>query len=409
MRKLLPILILALGIGGFAALRASRPAVVPVGTSEKAWRVAVETVEPRSLAPELNLYGRVESPRTARLTAAVEADVVEVAVLEGQTVAAGAPLLRLDDHEVRLVLDQRLSEVANIRSQLDSEARRYRYDRSALVNERNLLQLAKRDVQRAERLVRTQAGSRAKLDEARQSLERQALALQARELAVDEHASRQAGLEARLANARALAARARLDLSRTRLKAPFAGRITAVEVAPGDRVRVGAALVSLYDTSDVEIRAQIPTRHLAVVRDRLAAAEGLNATARVDDRPIKARLERLGGEVARGSGGSDGLFRVTDGSDWLDLGRVVDLRLALPPEPDVVALPYEAIYGTDRVYLVTGGRLRGITVRRVGRWRTANGESRALVRGAELTAGAKVLITQLPNAVDGLKIQIAER
>ena len=92
----LPILILALGVGGFLALWKSRPAAPALTPQEKAWVVAVERVAPGLLAPVLNLYGRVESPHLARIVAAVEGDVLEVPVLEGQTVATGQVLVRLD-------------------------------------------------------------------------------------------------------------------------------------------------------------------------------------------------------------------------------------------------------------------------------------------------------------------------
>ncbi len=408
MRKLLPILFLALGAAGFLALKTSRPQPEPAPVEEKAWPVAVQAIEPRTLSPQLVLYGRVESPRYARLTAALEADVAEVAVLEGERVEAGALLVRLDDREVRLIRAQRRAELDQIRARIANEQRRYRADRTALEHERRLLELARRARERAGRLARERSGSQSGLDQARQAEERQILAVQARELAVAEHPGRLAELEAGLARARALLARAELDLGRTRVQAPYAGRVTAVEVAAGDRVRPGSPLVALYDPSSLRIRAQIPTRHLAVVRRHLAERGALSARARVDGEPVAARLERLAGEVAPGSGGTDGLLAVEAGAERLEVGRVVELLLDLPPVERAVALPYEALYGGRRVYLLDGERLRGARVERLGERREPGG-TRVLVRGAELVAGARVVLTQLPNAVEGLRVRVAEQ
>ena len=104
MRILLPIIILLLGGGGFVALKASKPEPERLERAEKTWIVAVEEVATTSISPTLTLYGVIESPRVARLTAAVAADVSAVHVLDGQQVADQQLLLSLDDRETNLVL-----------------------------------------------------------------------------------------------------------------------------------------------------------------------------------------------------------------------------------------------------------------------------------------------------------------
>jgi len=88
--RLMPVAVLAVGVLGFFLLLATRPAPMPAEVRERAWTVAVETVTPASQAPLLILYGTVDSPRSAELTAAVAAYVAEVPVREGAVVAAGA-------------------------------------------------------------------------------------------------------------------------------------------------------------------------------------------------------------------------------------------------------------------------------------------------------------------------------
>ena len=71
-------------------------------------------------------------------------------------------------------------------------------------------------------------------------------------------------------------------------------------------------------------------------------------------------------------------------------------------------LPYEAIYGTDRIYRLEGERMRTLQVERVGEQRGLDGSARVLVRSPELKAGDEIVITQLPNAMDGLRVRVAE-
>ena len=51
LKILLPILVLSIGIGVFAALRATKPVQVAAKIEERVWRVQVMAVEPRRLWP----------------------------------------------------------------------------------------------------------------------------------------------------------------------------------------------------------------------------------------------------------------------------------------------------------------------------------------------------------------------
>lgn len=406
LQVLLPLLLLGLGVGGFVVFNATKPERAPVPSEERAWLVSTQTVRPQTVTPTVALFGRIGSPRLAALSAAVNADVVEVPVREGQRVAPGALLVRLDDRDAQLERLQRDADVADIRAQIESERQRYERDRASLVNEQALVALTERAVARAEELASTRVGSASQLDDTRQAAERQRMSLADRRFAVQEHASRLAQLQARLARAEALLGKAVLDSSRTSITASFAARVTEVGVAPGDRVRAGDVLLGMYDIDSVEIRAQLPTRLLEQVRQSMTDGVELNATARMDGRLLRARLERLAAQVERGSGGVDALFRVVDNADDLPMGRTVELMLELQPEDGVVALPMEALYGSDRVFLLDGERMREVEVERVGE-RRDDRETRVLLRGEQLTEGTRVIVTQLPNAIDGLRVQVA--
>ena len=409
MRRFLPILILAVGAGGLVALVSSKPQREALQAQEKAWVIEVLTIAPATVTPQLSLYGRVRSPRTANKSAAVTADVRSVDVLEGEYVKAGETMVVLDDREAELLRAQRAAEVADIRAQIENELQRYENDIKALEYEEVLLELSRREVKRAKKLAKRKVGSEAQIDQMRQAEERQALALAERRFSVNQHASRDAQLQARLARANSLLLRAELDLDRTRVKAPFAGRVSRVSVSPGDRVRSGDGIVTVYNTSEIEIRAQIPTRKVPAVRDALAAGNALEARALVDGRPLQARLDRFTAEVTRGGGGADAYFRVIEGGRELPLGRTVELVVDLPQVQGSVALPYEAVYGTDRIYRLEGERMRALQIERVGEQRNADGGTRVLVRSPDLQPGDRIVITQLPNAMDGLRVSVAER
>ncbi len=407
-RFVLPLLILALAAAAFVALRTTRPAVPPVQVEEKAWRVDAVKVMPASHVPQLLLYGTVEAPREANLSAAVAADVAEVLVAEGQTVRAGQPLVVLDDRDIVLILRQRQADVAEIQALIQSERNRHASDLASLERERAMLALDEKAVSRVIGLKQRNVGSDSLVDDARQELERQFLSLNERQLSVNNHPARLAQLEARLQRAEALRDQARLDQERTRIAAPFAGRVAKVPTAPGDRVRVGDLLVKLYALEDLEIRAQIPFRYLPAVRAGLTRDETLTATGEVDGRSLQGVLTRMSGEAARGVGGVDALFKIAAGADTVVPGRLLPLTLNLPARQDTAELPFSALYGLNRVYRLEEGRMAALEVERIGERYGPDGSVQILVRSADLRPGDRVITTQLPNAVTGLKVTVVE-
>ena len=406
-RIALPVLILAAGVGGMTALVKSKPEREPLGGEERSWPVAVTAIQPGTVTPQLVLFALVDSPRVTNLSSAVTADVRTVDVLEGQRVRTHDRLLALDDRELRLVAAQRDAELDGFVADLEHETLRHRNNVTALEHEEKLLELARREVARARDLAERKVGSQASLDQKRRDEERQMLAVEQRKLAIGEHRSRRKQIEAKLARARAQQSQAILDLERTRIYPPFGGRITEVFVSPGDRVRSGDKLLAMFDTQMLELRAQIPLRYLPVVQAALERGESLHARTVVDGQEVRAMLHRLTAQVGRGSGGADGLFRVTAGGTWLQLGRTVELVLDLPAVRGAVTAPHEALYGTGRVYVLDGERMKGVEVERLGETHPEDRVGRVILRSPDLKPSDRLIVTHLPNAIDGLKVKVA--
>ena len=403
----LPLLILIVAGAAAAGLIATKPKPKPVKVGERAWLVDTLIVERTRHEPGVTLFGKAESLWSSQLTAGLSADVVEVFAIEGDQVAAGDALVRLDDRDARLQLAQREAELLQAQARVASEMRRHEANVEALPRERQLLSLARDEVARLQDLVRKKVGAQSQLDTARQSAERQAVVVTERHQVVDEHDARLAEVEAARARAEALRDQALLELDRCQIKAPFNGRIAQVMVSPGRRVRTGDALIALYDTDAMIVRAQLPNRYIPTVRQALADGKALTAKGEVDGIRLTARLRSLAGDAASAAGGVDGLFDViATTAPAIEQGRFVRLELALPAADDLIALPHEAVYGADRVYLVdTEKRLRPQYIERVGELRTDDGNSLLLIRAPEVPEGAEIVVTQLPNAIDGLLVR----
>ena len=404
-RRTLPLLLLAGALVIATLLYLLRPQPVAVADAEKRWHVAATVITPGTKSPTLPLYGFIESPKTAQISSAVLADVAAVHVLAGQSVAAEQLLIELDQADLAFVVVERQAALDETLALLAQEKQLQIRDEAAQQQEKTLLELAERGVKRAKQLAEQRLGPAAKVDEAERTLAQQQLALNTRNLSINNHPARLQRLNATVSRNQALLAQAQLDIERTQIGAVFAGRIAQVKVAIGDRVQRGSPLLTLYDTSQLELRAQIPNQHVGVLRAALQRGIRLSARAQVDGRPIEFVLDRLAGETARESGGINAFFRLNEAHDGLPLGLFLDIQLTLPAVDNVVAIPFAALYGNNRIYRVIGGRMRPITVTRVGSLNDSSGQDSALIRAPELKLGDQVVLTQLPNAVDGLLVQ----
>ncbi len=388
---LIAILILGLGVGGFMLLKATRPKPPAVAQQERVWRVETRAVSPADHRPVLALFARVEAPDRIRAAAPVSGRLLEVLVRDGDRVDAGTLLARLDPQD----LEPRLAQA---RAELDKERLRLVHDREALDQERALLALAETAVGRADKVQSKKLGTASDVDQAREQLARARLSATLREQSIAEHPARLAALEARLAEAQR-------DAARGAILAPFAARIGTVEAGAGDQLQPNQTILTLYPVDGLYLRAKVPGNRGEELRAALAAGERLTARANHAGQPLTATLERLAGEAdARGV---DALLKLDPGPGGppnVPIGAFVDLLLERPAAPDTIALPFAALNGGDRVFAVSDGRLKGVPVERVGEV-SQGGASEVLVRAPDLKPGARVMVTHLPNAVDGLKVE----
>lgn len=386
-----------------ASIFATGPTAEPEVPGEKAWPVSVIEALPEARSPSFTAFGRVESNRVARIKTDLVAEVHAVHVREGDWVARGDLLVELAADEAALLVRQREAELAQQEAQLRSiETERAMLERT-LAQARSMNQIAQAKLQRHEDLMKGRLISQSVVDEVISEANRASIELEDHERRLADLPNRIIAQQAAVAQTRALTERARLEVAKSRVVAPFGGPVLAVHVAPGDRSSLGADLVEMADADGFEVRMQVPPDYERRFRQRLAGAVGI-AGELADGRTLE--LTRLANQVRPGQSGLDAFFQLTGSAPELPaIGRVVDLRVHLPEEADVVALPIASLYENDRVYAVEQDRLRAIAVERVGELHTSEGEYRVLVRSPELAGGRSLITTQLPNAVTGLLVE----
>ena len=403
LKIILPLVIIVIAVGVFQHLKAGKPEREKPVLKEKVWQVAVISATRQNLSPGLELYGRVESPELLQAAAPGAGVVSEVLVQSGSRVSPGQLLVKIDSRDFESALVQAESDVQDIENQISELKIRHQSNQNALKTERQLLQLAEDEVDRLLKLKKQNLSADSIVNEARSALGRQQLSVFSRQYEVDSYPVQLNKLEGKLNQNRAKLEEARLRIERSEVFAPFEGVISATPISVGGRVATGQILVALYPVNSLEIRAHIPARYIARIQQSMS--DGMTQLARIAMPGMNLQLElvRLAGEAE--PSGVDAYFRAGQSSALLRLGALLPLNLDLPAEIGVIAVPYQAIYGNSRLYLLQDDRLRGVDVESVGQYSDDEGRALLLVKSPQINAGDDIVITHLPNAVSGLKVR----
>ncbi len=439
---LIPLLILALAVGAFIGLKNTRPEAPAKPVVSKRWPVEAMPAQPSSYTPEVQLLGRVESPFQSTLTAAVTGYVSQVYALEGDRLNSNQLLIELSPEDSHLLLSQRRAELDNLKAQIASERLQHQNNQAALKQEQALLKLTQGSVKRLTTLNKQGSASRSALEDAQQAVIRQKINVLNRELAIRNFSNRLAQLQAQLSRQQALYDQAKLDLSRTQARTPYNARISNLFVAPGDRVTPGTKLATVYPYDQLEVRTQLPSHWLQQIQNRYSNIP-LQARADVNGQSYQLELDRLSGEISKGQGGTDGLFRFTEtslnkhgqtthdasfnpsstsssssinkeltlhntsnGLHQLPIGQNLALTLYLPSINNSIALPGSAFYGQDRIYSIVDDKLVSHQVARLGTVSQGFDQPHILISADSIPDGSQLLVTQLPNAISGLSVRI---
>jgi RND family efflux transporter MFP subunit len=407
-KLLLPVMLIGLSLAAAGYLRATRPEVEPSPEIEQVWTVRTEPVLHQDHQPVLRLFGEVVAGREVVLRALVAGEVIETApaLVEGGRFAAGEVMLEIDPFTYETALQMLAAEEREAAARKAELAADLEADRALVELDREQETIARRDLERFERLMDRETTSEKALDDARANLVRQRAALRQRQQAIAMTEARIAQQEAALERLAVSRRRAERDLANTGLKAPFAGMVTEIGAQPGKMVGSNDPIARLIDEDRLEIAFQLGDDAFGRLWESGLIGRAIAARWRLGrtEFAIEARVARVVATIDATSGGVTVHAEITANPAAAPLrpGAFVEVELPDREYQDAVELPASALFGEDRVYVVEDGRLEARTVRLL----STAGE-RILVAG-ELDDGAEVVTSRLAEIAPGLKVEVVE-
>ncbi|MDZ7828949.1 MAG: efflux RND transporter periplasmic adaptor subunit [Halofilum sp. (in: g-proteobacteria)] len=379
--------------------------------------------------PRATGFGEARPARTWRAVAEVSGRIVErhEQLESGKILPAGSVLLRIDRADYELAVRQVEAAIAARQAQLaDLVVRKTSLERSLEI-ERRRLDVARRELERQQRLLDQGSVSQSVVDRERLAFLQQQQAVQEIENTLAQLPAERQRLEAELARERSQLQQARRDLPRTGIEAPFDLRVSSVDAEIGQYVRVGETLMQGDGVAATEVEAEVPVEQFrAILSPGLRPATGspvqlgellprMGLTAEIRLRGTRGAepMARWPARVDRISDAIDvrtrtvGVVAVVDDpyanarppeKPPLVKGMYVQVRLCAPAREPAVVLPRASLH-EGRVYVVDDdGRL----AIREPDIRFRHGDF--VVVGDAVRAGESVLLSDPVPAIAGMKL-----
>lgn len=312
-------------------------------------------LEDKPLVVRWTLMGEVEAEARAQMSAGADGELRRVLVKEGDRVKKGQLLANVDPSVARATMQA--SEALREQAQVQS----------------------KQAVRDAERFK--EAGSKLVTG-----------------LEIERATSQAKALQAQGAGLVAEADRARAELSRHRLIAPFDGVVTQRLADPGDWVQQGAVLLEVVSQKPPEIFVRANAELLNYVEP------GKSAVLRRGDNEVQASVRGVVRALDRNTRTITLRLSPDDDAPWLLAGSTVDAIVeASIREPGTIVIPRDALVMgavNQRVFQLLQDKVEAVVVEVVHR-----SDEELLVRAAALKVGDKVIVRGNERLVPGQRVK----
>lgn len=373
MNHLRPILVIVAGIALAVAIFTTGPELDPQPPAPKIPIVRTVEALPQAIQMTVAAHGVVVPGSESDLVSEVSGRVEAVAstMVSGGFFREGETLVELERIDYEVALERARARLATAETEFDSAQKAHR---------------------RSEELRRNNSVSESLHD----------LAVQRLDVA-----------RASLREAKALVERAEIDLGRTRMRAPYDGRIRSERVGAGQFVSRGESIAQLYSVDFAEVRLPVRDEDLAFLP--LSLAHG--SPAQMPDVVLRARF--AGAEhawdavVVRTEGELDPRTRKVNlvaqvprpyepqgDAPPLTVGLFVEAEILGKTLEDILVLPRSALQRGRMVYVVEPNR--ALSFREVEILR--NTGDTLYVRGS-IAKGELICLSPLRNAIEGQRVQ----
>ncbi|HCY84081.1 MAG TPA: hypothetical protein DHV36_02990 [Desulfobacteraceae bacterium] len=263
---ILSVAVLAAGISAMIYFSSMKKKPQRGKPREMVLRVTVKTAVPETVYTRLNGFGVAEPVTTVRIASEVGGRIIHTHpdLEKGRTIPKGDILFRIDPLDYRTAILDLEAGLAQRRAALTRTKKEFTADKKRLATIRRTMELARGEFNRVKRLLEENSiGNRSAVDQAEQAMNSAIDAHHQLERALSLYPSTIREAEAAVSSAMADLARAKTDLERCTVRAPFTGRVKALTLEQGEYASAGTEVVTLADDSRLEILVSLDAREVS--------------------------------------------------------------------------------------------------------------------------------------------------
>jgi multidrug efflux system membrane fusion protein len=357
--------------------------------------VTVTTVAQRDVPVQVRAIGNVQPLATVSVLSMLNGEVVDVGFAEGEEVAAGARLFKIDSRPVQAALLQAQATLAQYQAAVKQAEANLARDTAQHSN-------AQVEEERYRKLVEGGFIAREQYDQIRTTELALGATLEADRAAVETARALVRAGEAAVENAR-------VQLSYTEIRAPISGRTGSLLLHKGNVVKandVGNPMVVINRIHPIYVSFTVPEAQLEQIKRHQVGGE-LPVEATVTGQPggtVRGRLTFINNTVdpTTGSIQLKATFENTENLLWP--GQFVNVALTLARQPRALVVPSQAVQsGQQGAYVFVVKSDQTVEPRPVT---TGITDGRDVVVASGLAAGERVVTDGQLRLVPGARVDV---
>ena len=226
----------------------------------------IETLQTSMVDDYYEAVGTVQAKNRSVVAAKVMGNIVALHVREGDTVRAGQTLIEIDNRDAGIQLQKTQAGMREAQESLQEVERNIRAAESARAAARANESLAKSTFQRYEKLSERRSVSPQEFDEVRARYEVAKAESEQADRVLQATAARQNLMKARIDQAKADIANARVYVGYSRIAAPIDGLVVSKQADVGYMTTPGMPLLTIENSSRYQLHASVEESRLGTIR-----------------------------------------------------------------------------------------------------------------------------------------------
>ncbi len=339
----------------------------------------------------------------------------------GGFIKKGDVLFQIDPADYKLAIERRKAEIAQLRADIARLRQEEENHQADLDIAERQMELVAQEMERNERLRRQGVISSGQYDQSQQNFLRQERTVQSIKNVLSLLPVQSRQKRAALSANRSELKRAILQLSRTKIVAPFDARVRETSLEIGDFASAGKSVGKIYDVSALEVPVSLPVedarwafrriREVSFPRSQEEVKPFFPA-ARVSWSQFGKKFE-WSGRVSLVDSGLDESTRALTlvveipepMKNWvpgehppLFVGMFVEVKIKGITMPDVFVIPRASLRARDHVYLLDEGKLR------IQKVEVIRKDQDGVIIKNGLSENARIILSAVPDPVSGMRL-----